>query len=264
MKWDYIVVGAGSAGCAVAYESAKAGKTVLVLEAGGSDRSPWIKVPLAARGAWAPTRIGGYRSQADPTRNGTIEPWYRGRVLGGTSSINGMIYVRGDSGDFDRWAQHCDHQGNWSAPEVMRTFRELEHSDQMSPLRGRKGALYVRTIRRPHAVTEHFIESACAAGFPFNPDYNGLTQEGVGYLQFTQRCGLRFSSADAFLKPIRRRKNLQLRSNAFVEKVEFANGRASAVIFQDKGRRCRETASDIVLSAGAINTPKLLMLSGDR
>lgn len=261
MQWDYIVIGAGSAGCAVAYELVKSGRKVLVLEAGGSDRSPLLRIPA---GTWRvnPQHDWGYRSQPDHTRNGVVETWHRGRVLGGTSSINGMVYVRGAAGDFDRWAEHCNHRGGWSAQEVMPIFRELESSDQLNPCRGRNGPLYVRTVKRPHAVTEAFVESVCAAGHPFNSDYNGSAQEGVGYLQLTQRRGLRWSAADAFIRPIRHQHNLRLQLNTAVEKIELSGNHAGSVVFRHKGTRYTETARDIVLSAGAVNTPKLLMLSG--
>jgi choline dehydrogenase len=261
MEWDYIVVGAGSAGCAVAQQLILAGKRVLVLEAGGSDFSPHIKIPAAV---WRiqPGHDWGYVCEPDPTRHGATEKWHRGRVLGGTSSINGMLYVRGAPDDFDRWAKLCDATGGWSAQELVPLFREIEHSDQPGPLRGQAGPLYVRTVKRPHAITELFLRAAYAAGYPPNSDYNGATQEGAGYLQFTQRRGFRWSSADAFLKPLRGRRNLRLLLRATVEKVETADGRAVAVVFQHQGQRHRESASDIVLSAGALNSPKLLMLSG--
>jgi choline dehydrogenase len=261
MRWDTIIVGAGSAGCAVAHELIRAGQTVLIIEAGGSDRSPWLRIPL---GVW---RIGahydwGYRSQPDPTRNGAVEAWHRGRVLGGTSSINGMVYVRGAAGDFDRWAERCGPNTGWSATDVMPMFRDFESSDQRSPLRGRCGPLHVRTIKHPHTMTDAFIESVCNAGYPFNADYNGATQDGVSYLQLTQRRGLRWSAADAFLRPLQHRKNVQVRLHAVVEKIEFSAGKATGVVFRHRGTTFRETAPNIVLSAGAINTPKLLMLSG--
>jgi choline dehydrogenase len=265
MSWDCLIVGAGSAGCALAYELVKSGQEVLVLEAGGSDRSPWLRIPA---GTWrlAASDNGvhdwGYRSQPDPSRKGAAEAWHRGRVLGGTSSINGMIYVRGAAGDFDQWAQTCGQRGGWSASEIMPIYREFEHSDQLSPLRGEKGPLYIRTVSRPHDVTRAFVASACAAGHAFNPDYNGASQEGVTYLQFTQRRGLRCSSADAFLKPLQGRKNLKVLLNAMVEKIEVGNGRAVAVVFRHRGRCLRECARNIVLSAGVINSPQLLMLSG--
>src|SRR5688572_15281420 len=143
MTWDCIIVGAGSAGCAAAYQLAQAGRRVLLLESGGSNRALGLRIPA---GAWRINSVydWGYRTQPDPTRNGITEPWHRGRVLGGSSSINGMVYVHGDAGDFDRWAALCGHQGGWSARDVMPIFRELENSDQPGPLRGTAGPLSVR------------------------------------------------------------------------------------------------------------------------
>src|SRR5580698_7332769 len=148
MSYDYIIIGAGSAGCALAHQLARPGrdKNVLILEAGGSDRSPLIKLPM-----WqvrASTKYDwGYRSQPDPTRNGASEKWKRGRVLGGSSSVNGMLYVRGAAADFDRWAEQCGHLGGWSAADVMPLFCVLESSDQNGPLRGHDGPLHVTTVR---------------------------------------------------------------------------------------------------------------------
>ena len=261
MKWDYIVIGAGSAGCALASELVKSGQTVLVIEAGGSDRSLFIKIPAgelraAAKYDW------GYYSQPDLSRNGIRQRWLRGRVLGGSSSINGMIYVRGAVEDFDRWSARCGGAGGWSAQEIMPLFREIETSDQANLSRGQSGPLHVRTVKKPHAISQAFISSACAAGYPFNEDYNSGPQEGVSYIQFSQRRGLRCSSADAFLKPLLGRSNLKLLLNASVDKIEMSNGHAGAVVFQHEGQQRREMARDIILCAGAINSPKLLMLSG--
>lgn len=256
MSWDYIIVGAGSAGCALAYELVRAGRAVLVIEAGGADRSPFIKVAAGQVRACA-DHDWGYQSQPDPSRNGATENWIRGRVLGGSSSINGTMFVRGTAADFDRWAVP-----GWSAREVMPIFREYEQSDQSGPLRGHAGPLHVRTVKRPHVITKAFIQSACALGYPFNSDYNAESQDGVGYAQLSQRRGFRCSAADAFLKPLLGRKNLELLLNATVEKIEIANGRAVAVSFLHEGKKCRQTARDIILCAGAINSPKLLMLSG--
>lgn len=261
MKWDYIVIGAGSAGCAVAHELVKAGRTVLVVEAGGGDRSPFIKIPAGLFRACA-KYDWGYRAQPDPSRGGAEERWIRGKVLGGSSSINGTVYVRGAAEDFDRWSQLCGGAGGWSAGEVMAVFRALETSDQSGPLRGHTGPLHVRTVRRPHLLTRKFIESAVAAGYPFNEDYNGARQEGVGYVQLSQRRGLRCSASDAFLKPLLGQKNLTLRSNSRVQRVEFAQNRATAVSFWHQDKLHRETAGDIILCAGAIDSPKILMLSG--
>lgn len=261
MRWDYIVVGAGSAGCALTHELVRAGKTVLLIEAGGRDRSPYIKVPAGVLRSFA-AHDWGYRSQPDPTRNGVVESWTRGRVLGGSSSINGMIYVRGAAEDFDRWAERCAHAGGWAADEVIGIFRQLERSDQRSPLRGDSGRLHVKTVMHAHPVTKAFVESALAAGHRFNEDYNGRSQEGVSYFQRTVHKGLRWSAADAFLKPLLGRDNLKVVLHATVEKIEIAGGRATGVVFSHDGMMVREEGKDIVLCAGAINSPKLLMLSG--
>lgn len=259
--WDYIIVGAGSAGCALADELVRSGKTVLVLEAGGWDRSPSVKFFASVRRAMA-RYDWGYQSQPDPTRNGVSEKWIRGRVLGGSSTINGMIYVRGSAADFDRWAELCGQKGGWSAQDTIPLFCEIEGSDQKGTLRGRSGPLSVVTVKRPHPVTEAFVQAASAAGLAFNEDYNDRSQDGVAYMQRTVRRGLRCSAADAFLKPHLGKRNLQLRLNALVEKIEVTGGRATAVRFTQQGRRYRETAGDIILCAGAINSPQLLMLSG--
>lgn len=263
MKWDYIVVGAGSAGCALAYQLAQGRrkKRILVLEAGGSDRSPFIKVPAGVLQAC--TRFDwGYRSQPDPSRHGAVDKWLRGRVLGGSSSINGMVYIRGAAGDFDRWDESCGHVGHWSAKDVTALFREMEHSDKEGPLRGRSGPLHVTTVKHPHAVTRAFVESAQAAGWPFNDDYNGQTQEGVSYMQRSVRAGLRWSAADAFLKPLIAQGRVEVQLHAQVRRIELARGRAHSVVYSCRGQELQATARDIVLCAGALNSPKILLLSG--
>lgn len=261
--WDYIIIGAGSAGCALAHELAKSRQSlkILVLEAGGSDRSPYIKVPAGVLRACA-NYDWGYQAQPDPSRNGVVEKWIRGRVLGGSSSINGMIYVRGAANDFDRWSQQCGHLGGWASGAVLPIFREIETSDQIGLLRGRTGPLKVRTVKRPHALTQAFMQSAGAVGHAFNHDYNGDTQEGVSRVQLSQRWGLRCSAADAFLKPLLGSRNLTLRLNTVVEKIEVTKGRAVSVSLLEHGKRRQEAARDIILCAGAVNSPKLLMLSG--
>jgi len=263
MSWDYIIIGAGSAGCALAWQLAQGGgePRILVLEAGGSDRSPYIKVPLGQ--IRAITRYDwGYRSQPDPSRGGTSEAWLRGKVLGGSSSINGMLYVKGAATDFDRWAELCGQSGGWSSAQVLPILRELECSDQLGPARGRAGRMYVRTVRKPHPITDAFIQAAGISGYLSNQDYNGQGQEGVGYAQLSQRRGLRCSAADAFLKPLLRRKKVTLFTNSTVERVELANGRATGVVFTREGKVCRESAREIILCAGAIGSPQILMLSG--
>jgi choline dehydrogenase-like flavoprotein len=261
MSWDYIIVGAGSAGCALAWQLSQGAREskILVIEAGGSDRSPYIKVPLGQ--IRAITRYDwGYRSQPDPSRGGASDAWLRGKVLGGSSSINGMLYVKGAASDFDRWAELCG--GGWSSKEVLPIFRELECSDQSGPARGRDGRMYVRTVRKPHPITDAFIQAAAIGGYRFNEDYNGQGQEGVGYAQLSQRRGLRCSAADAFLKPLLSRNKVTLFTDSMVERIEIANGRATGVVFTREGNRCRESAREIILCAGAIGSPQILMLSG--
>jgi len=264
-SWDYIVIGAGSAGCALVGELATGHPeaSILLLEAGGSDRSPWIKIPVGCLRAvhrydW------GYRSQPDPSCNNTTEAWIRGRVLGGSSSINTTVFVRGAARDFDRWASMAGQAAsNWTAAHVIPIFRDFETSDQRGPLRGQKGPLHVHTVRRPHAITAAFVQSAVAAGHPLNPDYNGEEQAGVGYAQVSQRKGLRCSSADAFLKPLLgKREGLQIVLNAWVQRIEMDRGRAVGVSFLKEGSLVRATAGKIILCAGAINSPHLLLLSG--
>src|SRR5579862_542783 len=172
MQFDYIVIGAGSAGCALVHELVQSGRAVLVLEAGGSDCSPFIKIPSGVFHA-GKKYDWGYHAQPDPSRHGVVQKWLRGRVLGGSSSINGTKYVRAAAADFDRWSAACGYLGGWSAGEVMPNFRDLENSDKGGALRGKSGPLYVRTVKRPHVISQAYIKSAGAAGYPFNSDYNG-------------------------------------------------------------------------------------------
>jgi len=251
MQWDCIIIGAGSAGCAAAAPLVRAGRRVLVLEAGGSDFSYHIKIPAAV---WRiqPGHDWGYECEPDPTRGTPREALHRGRVLGGTSSINGMLYVRGASGDFDRWAQYCGGAGGWSAREVTPIFDEIESR-----------ALRIRKVQRPHRVTQAFVESAQALGHRWNDDYNAPgEQAGVSYLQFTQHRGQRWSSADAFLKPLWHRKNLEVLLHATVERLEMEGDRVAAVVYRHRNQSHRATASDVVLCAGAVSSPKILLLSG--
>jgi len=265
VEWDYIVVGAGSAGCALTHELVTDARKprVLVLEAGGTDRSPYIRLQAGAFQACL-NHDWGYRAQPDPTRHGLIERWWRGRVLGGCSSINSTIYVRGAARDFDRWGESFRgaHEHGWSAQQAMTILREIETSDQPGAARGHHGPLHVRTVKRPHPITAAFVESARASGYPFNPDYNDVSQEGVAYAQLSQRGAWRCSAADAFLKPLVGKRNLELQHNALVERIHIENGRAVAVSVVRNGRRQRLSARRIVLCAGTVNSPHLLMLSG--
>lgn len=255
-NWDYVVIGAGSSGCALTEELVKAGKSVLLLEAGGWGRSPFIRIPAGQVRAirkydW------GYYTEPDISRNGVVEHWARGRVVGGSSSINGTMYTRGTASDYNGWGLP-----GWRWDDVLPVFQELEGSDQPSPHRGRAGALSIRTVRRPHELTKAFVRAAQTLGLPFNPDYNAESQEGIGFAQLSQRRGFRCSAADAFLRPVFHKPNLTVLVKALVTRIEFSRGRAVAVHFDKGGRSRRAATHNVVLCAGAINSPQVLMLSG--
>jgi choline dehydrogenase len=258
--WDFVVIGAGSAGCAVAHELAQSGHNrVLVLEAGGHDRSLCIKIPALV--AKACDRFNwGYTSEPDPSRGGRTEKWLRGNVLGGSSSINGTVFVRGARYDFDRWAA-LGNEG-WSYDEVLPLYQEMETYEHIGSSRGSCGPLQVRRVEDVHPLTEAFIRSSAASGFFFNADYNGSMQEGISYAQLSQRRGLRCSSADAFLSPLQRSFNSKLLLNAHVDRILFDAGKAVGVSFRRGDVSRTVSAGHILMCAGAINTPKLLMLSG--
>lgn len=264
--WDYVIVGAGSAGCALADEIIRSipGVKLLILEAGPSDRRLSIRLQAMVHRAMG-AHDWGYQSQPDPTRCGLTERWFRGRVLGGTSSINSSIFVRGAASDFDRWAAQLGKGGNttWAASAVLPLFKELECSDQLGGYRGKSGPLQVRTVRNAHTTTDAFIASACAVGHSFNEDYNGGSQEGVAYAQLSQRRrGFRLSAADAFLRPHLRKANVRLLLNAEVQRIEFRERRATSVLYATGTTQARASGRHIILCCGSINSPKLLMLSG--
>ncbi len=265
MQTDYIIVGAGSAGCVIANRlSADPNTNVVLLEAGPVDRNPWIHIPVGYfKTMHNPTVDWCYRTEPDPGLNGRQLDWPRGKVLGGSSSLNGLLYVRGQPQDYDRWRQ----MGNkgWGWDDVLPLFKRAENNERgADEFHGDDGPLSVSNMRIQRPICDAWVAAAQAAGYPFNPDYNGAEQEGVGYFQLTTRNGRRCSAAVAYLKPIKSRPNLQIITNALVTGIEFDGKRATGVSYRDKAGKHHtvNAAREIVLSAGAINSPHILMLAG--
>ena len=265
MEFDFVIVGAGSAGCALANRlSADPRYTVALIEAGPADRNPWIHIPVGYfRTMGNPNSDWGYVTEADKGIAGRSISWPRGRVLGGSSSINGLLYVRGQAEDYDYWAQlGCT---GWSWDNVLPFFKRSEtwHGDHSSDVRGDDGPLSVQNSRLTREVVDRWLDAAEGAGYRKNDDYNGEDQEGVGHFQLTMKGGRRCSSAVAYLNPIKGRKNLKIITNAQTEKVLIEDGRATGIRIKRHGLMETITANkEVILSAGAIGSPQILMLSG--
>jgi len=262
--YDFVVVGAGTAGCAVANRLSASGRfTVLLLEAGGEDRNPWIHIPLGTGRVFNdPDLNWRYESEPEEALAGRRMYQPRGKVLGGTGSINGMIYCRGNPADYDTWAAGgCT---GWSYEDVLPYFRAAEDQQRGSDrFHGTGGPVSVSGPQSPHVLADAFIASAAQQGVPTNGDFNGVRQEGAGYFQYTVKRGRRSSPATAYLRPARHRANLRVRTRALVSRVIFEGTRAAGVEFSTGGKVHRaRAAQEVILCGGTFNSPQLLQLSG--
>ncbi len=263
-EFDFIVVGAGSAGCVLANRlSGDSGSKVLLIEAGGRDAHPILRLPLAAGLAYfhRPTNWG-YVTTPQEGLNGREIAWPRGKVLGGCSSINGMMYMRGNRRDYDDWRQMG--LAGWGYRDVLPYFKRSEdHVDRDSPYHGKAGPLRVVTAKAQNPLYDDFLKAAEAAGHPRVDDHNGPGQEGLGPYDFNIRDGRRESSATAFLRPIKGRPNLKIWKNTRVDRVVLEGKRVTGVtVWRPAGRETVTARREVVLTAGAINTPQILELSG--
>ncbi len=264
-EYDFVVIGAGSAGCVVANRlSADPKLQVALLEAGPPDRSFWIHLPIGyGKTMWDPKVNWRFYTEPEPNMAGRKIYWPRGRTLGGSSSINGLIAIRGQAEDYDQW--QALGNGGWSFRDVLPYFVKSETNDVAGEgqLHGSSGPVTVTSIKHRHELIDAAIESAEKLGVPRTKDFNGARQEGVGYYQLTTRNGMRMSAAKAYLKPARKRPNLSIITNAHATSLIMESRRAAGVRYVVQGQEKTVLARrGVVLSAGALQSPQLLMLSG--
>ena len=266
MQAEYIIVGAGSAGCAMAYRLAEAGKKVLMIEHGGTDAGPFIQMPAALSYPMNMRQYDwGFMTEPEPHLGGRRLVTPRGKVIGGSSSINGMVYVRGHAKDFDHWAE--SGADGWSFADVLPYFKRMEHWHDGghggdASWRGTDGPLHVTRGPRANPLFHAFVEAGTQAGYPVTGDYNGQQQEGFGPMEQTVWRGRRWSAANAYLRPALKRDNCEL-IRAFARKVVIKDGRAIGVEVERGGKiDVIHAEAEVIIAASSINSPKLLMLSG--
>ena len=263
MRADYVIVGAGSAGCALAYRLSEAGKSVIVIEHGGSDAGPFIQMPAALSYPMNMSRYDwGYQSEPEPHLNNRRLACPRGKVIGGSSSINGMVYVRGHARDYDHWAE--SGADGWAYADVLPYFKRLEtwHGEGDADWRGKNGPLHISRGPRDNPLVQAFVKAGEEAGYHTTQDYNGEKQEGFGPFEATIHKGQRWSAANAYLKPALKRETCTL-DRGLAQRVVIEEGRAVGVeVFRNGKVETLHANHEVILAASSINSPKLLMLSG--
>ena len=263
-EFDFIVVGAGSAGCVLANRLTASGRhSVLLLEAGGSDSGFWLRVPIGYGRSFYDPRVNWmYRTEAEIALAGRQGYWPRGKVLGGSSSINAMVFVRGQPADFDDWAAAGNPGWTWN--DVLPWFRKLEDSARDSPLRGRGGPMRVTDVKDAvHPLCRSYLRAGAESGEAISDDLNGAQPDGVGLYEITTRNGQRASASTAYLRPVLARPNLEVRTGALATQLLFEGRRATGVRFRQGGHEhAAQARREVIVSGGSVSSPQLLMLSG--
>ena len=265
MEFDFIIVGAGSSGCALAHRLAtyRPKDSILLIEAGGLDISPFIHVPAAIiKAIGNPSLDWMHIAEPDITRNNKKDLWPAGKVLGGSSAINGMLYVRGSRHDYDEWSNLGCY--GWSYEDVLPVFKRLEHTSiGDKKIRGRSGLVHINWLRTTHPLAHSFVRASQENELPFNDDYNGEEQSGVAYSQVTQSRGWRYHTARAYLWPGKKPSNIQIKTKSFVTKLLFEGKQCIGLKFIKSGKEfIAKSRRETILSAGTLGSPKILMLSG--
>jgi choline dehydrogenase len=263
-EFDYVIVGAGSAGCVLANRLSADGKSsVLLLEAGPKDSNIWIHIPLGYGKLFKTRSVNWmYQTEPEPGLDGRSIFQPRGKVLGGSSSINGLLYVRGQHEDYDRWRQHGN--SGWGYDDVLPYFKKAEDQQRgADDFHGAGGPLPVSDWRHHDPLSEAFVAAAAESGIPTNPDFNGASQEGAGFFQTTTRRGRRASTARSYLRPAQGRKNLKVETAALAQRILFDGRHAKAIEYRQGGTlHTARARKEILISGGAYNSPQLLQLSG--
>jgi choline dehydrogenase len=264
LQFDFIIVGAGSAGCVLADRLSASGKhRVLLLEAGGDDRRFFVQMPLGYGKTFYDKSCNWmYQAEPDPGLNGQRDYYPRGKILGGSSSINAMVYIRGQAQDYEDWK--AAGNAGWGWDDVLPAYLKMEDYAAGDPmLRGRGGPVHITDLGADaHPLCKPFLEASQAAGLSYTPDFNGARQEGVGLYQFTTKGGRRLSAARAFLRPAMKRQNLRVETGAHATRILFDGTRATGVEYMQRGQALKASAHEVIVAGGAINAPQLLQLSG--